>query len=204
MPIPQFKSGCGWPAFFDAIPGAIKENVDRSWGMERVEIVCANCGGHQGHVFKGEGCVSAAFARLRATLPHVGQAARRPRAPQGPIPRPRAPLVDAALTHSRVPARPLQLRHSYRCAPLCQQHQPEIQPQQRAQVPGPGQEQGLSALSPWRGPRALPHDVPTLSRRPWRLPCCRPVLAVCRVVRICACNDGPESRPLEVGERKRA
>ncbi|TNY20941.1 putative methionine-R-sulfoxide reductase SelR [Rhodotorula diobovata] len=51
----KFKSGCGWPAFFDAIPGAIKENVDRSWGMERVEIVCANCGGHQGHVFKGEG-----------------------------------------------------------------------------------------------------------------------------------------------------
>ncbi|GAA5841731.1 hypothetical protein JCM9279_003085 [Rhodotorula babjevae] len=51
----KFKSGCGWPAFFDAIPGAIKQNVDRSWGMERIETVCANCGGHQGHIFKGEG-----------------------------------------------------------------------------------------------------------------------------------------------------
>ncbi|GAA5998542.1 peptide-methionine (R)-S-oxide reductase [Rhodotorula paludigena] len=51
----KFKSGCGWPAFFDAIPGAIKEHRDSSWGMTRTEIVCANCGGHQGHVFRGEG-----------------------------------------------------------------------------------------------------------------------------------------------------
>ncbi|KPV74244.1 uncharacterized protein RHOBADRAFT_15796 [Rhodotorula graminis WP1] len=51
----KFKSGCGWPAFFDAIPGKIKQNVDRSWGMERIEIVCNNCGGHLGHIFKGEG-----------------------------------------------------------------------------------------------------------------------------------------------------
>ncbi|GAA5961810.1 hypothetical protein JCM8115_001427 [Rhodotorula mucilaginosa] len=51
----KFKSGCGWPAFFDAIPGAITEITDRSWGMERTEIVCSNCGGHQGHVFRNEG-----------------------------------------------------------------------------------------------------------------------------------------------------
>ncbi|BGP17790.1 hypothetical protein JCM10213v2_005832 [Rhodosporidiobolus nylandii] len=51
----KFKSGCGWPAFFDSIPGAITQHVDNSFGMRRVEIVCSNCGGHQGHVFTGEG-----------------------------------------------------------------------------------------------------------------------------------------------------
>ncbi|OIW25260.1 putative methionine-R-sulfoxide reductase SelR [Coniochaeta ligniaria NRRL 30616] len=51
----KFKSGCGWPAYFDSIPGAVKRNEDSSMGMTRTEIVCANCGGHLGHVFKGEG-----------------------------------------------------------------------------------------------------------------------------------------------------
>ncbi|KAF2452866.1 methionine-R-sulfoxide reductase-like protein SelR [Lineolata rhizophorae] len=51
----KFKSGCGWPAFFDAVPGAITRHTDRTFGMERTEIVCSNCGGHLGHVFKGEG-----------------------------------------------------------------------------------------------------------------------------------------------------
>lgn len=51
----KFKSGCGWPAYFDSIPGAVKRHTDRSFGMSRTEIVCSNCGGHLGHVFKGEG-----------------------------------------------------------------------------------------------------------------------------------------------------
>ncbi len=44
----------GWPAFFDEVPGSIKRNVDESYGMRRVEIVCANCDGHLGHVFENE------------------------------------------------------------------------------------------------------------------------------------------------------
>lgn len=51
----KFKSGCGWPAFFDAVPGAVTRHTDKTFGMERTEIVCSNCGGHLGHVFKGEG-----------------------------------------------------------------------------------------------------------------------------------------------------
>jgi len=51
----KFKSGCGWPAFFDAIPGAVERHEDRSFGSVRTEIVCKACGGHLGHVFKGEG-----------------------------------------------------------------------------------------------------------------------------------------------------
>ncbi|KAL9713625.1 Peptide methionine sulfoxide reductase B2, chloroplastic [Leucoagaricus gongylophorus] len=51
----KFNSGCGWPAFFDAIPGAVSRNEDHSLGMRRIEITCTACGGHLGHVFKGEG-----------------------------------------------------------------------------------------------------------------------------------------------------
>jgi len=51
----KFSSGCGWPAFFDAIPGAVTRHTDRTFGMTRIEITCTACGGHLGHVFKGEG-----------------------------------------------------------------------------------------------------------------------------------------------------
>ncbi|MCJ1452307.1 Peptide methionine sulfoxide reductase B2, chloroplastic [Mycoblastus sanguinarius] len=51
----KFKSGCGWPAYFDSIPGAVTRHTDRTFGMARTEITCSQCGGHLGHVFKGEG-----------------------------------------------------------------------------------------------------------------------------------------------------
>jgi peptide-methionine (R)-S-oxide reductase len=71
----KFASHCGWPSFFDpADTDAVILRADDSLGMRRIEVLCANCHSHLGHVFEGEGyptptdqryCINSISLRLK-------------------------------------------------------------------------------------------------------------------------------------------
>jgi peptide-methionine (R)-S-oxide reductase len=77
----KFESHCGWPSFYTPLAGeSVLLKEDRALGMRRVEVLCATCHSHLGHVFEGEGygtptdqryCINSVSLRL---APDEGQA----------------------------------------------------------------------------------------------------------------------------------
>ena len=77
--VEKFGSHCGWPSFYAPLAGdRVRYIEDSSHGMRRVEVRCANCDSHLGHVFEGEGydtptdqrfCINSISLTLRPTQP---------------------------------------------------------------------------------------------------------------------------------------